>query len=187
MSKADLLEVISELPERCLERAISDCLVSLVANSEYLAADQIISDLLIKVKARHRLGLRARVLGVQIACRNKNVGLAIARYQELAQLAGEADVANAKSNALLQLAAVLLPDSPSQFLALWEASLAEDLPFHAQHELAAVGMMLIRCYLKNGAKAQARTICQTMARTLEPDAYGKKLDRLIRTICQTEE
>ena len=186
MSKAELLEVISELPERCLERAISDCLVSLIANSEYLSADQIISNLLIKVSGRPNLLLKARMLGIQIACRNKNIGLAISRYHELGQLSAGVEVANARSKALFQLAEVLLPDNPTQLLTLWETSIAENLPFHAQYDLAAIGIMLGRCYLRNGAKDQALMVCKTIADTFEPGAYGNKLAKLMRTICQVD-
>lgn len=187
MSKTELLEVIADLPERCLERAITDCLVSLIANSEYFIADQIISNLLIKVKLRPNLRLRARVFGVQIACRNRNLELALSRYQDLIKFPEVEVAANARSSALFQLAGVLLPGRTTQLFALWKESLSENLPFHARHDLAAVGMMLARCYLKSGAKNQAFTICQTIASTLNPVGYGKKLERLMRAICQTDE
>lgn len=186
MSRSELLKVIAELPEKCLERAISDCLVSLMADGEYYKAEQIISRLSLG-NIQSGLRLRAMVLAVQIACRKKDVALALSRYGELGQFGESENTAQAKSAALLQLASLLLPDSPTRLLALWEDNLTENLPFHAQHDLAAVGMMLGRCFLRSGAKDQARTICRTIAGTLEPEAYGKELARLERTICQAED
>lgn len=165
MSKVELLEVISGLPEKCLERAILNCLSLMAAKSEY----GVIESLLTKIgdlKNYSVFKATALSIGVKCAVSANNLPLAMSRLDMLERMGDHPAILNARANALLQIAARLLPDKCTQLMQLWAQLVQVSLPPDARYICKHIGTMLVKQMRKNQDSASADKVLDMMERYL---------------------
>lgn len=175
MSKKPLLYLISMMPEACLERAIKDCLYSLLVSGNLELAESIVSYLLDMINGHETLKAEAAVIGVKLAVKSRNMPLAVRRFEEIARIGNSNAIINLKADALLNLASGLLPDNPTRLMRLWEDCLTNGLPGYGQHALVQTGIMLVRQFIRNQDKHDAKAVCQSLRKYVDISPLDKKL------------
>lgn len=174
MSKSSLMPIISMIPELYLEKAIKDCLYSLVVSGNLEFADSIVSQLLNMIEGHETLKAEVAVIGVQLAVRAQNIPLAVRRFEEINWIEDSTAIINFKTDALLNLAAGLLPDNPTKLMRLWENCLM-NCARHKQRILVQIGLMLVRQFIKNQDNHDAKAVCKILRKHFDISLMGKEL------------
>ena len=158
MSNSDLLAVAARLPDRCMEKAIMDCVDRHICACEYVLADALISVALGRLKKRPALSASLTALGVKIAVRTRDFDLAISRFGQIAAGGCTDEIINLQSDALYYLAEGLLPERPSLLFSLWQECLADRLTGHARFNLCSLGRLLAANFARIGNYEMVRRI-----------------------------
>lgn len=184
MGARGVLAGLAMLSESLQEQALAEATEKLVINGEYARAEAICEWILNDLEGYKALKSKAALISIQIACRLKDIGLALARLDALDMIADASLGLNTKSGALIHVCALLIPDYPGRVHSLWQKCMAGNLPFHAQYNLAKIGLALVRIYLKFGAREEAEAVREVMADKLTMSACSKILENIARDIAK---
>lgn len=172
MSEASLITVFSLLPVEEQQKAILESLELMFAKGEWGAIDELLMPIQ-QIRGQGIFKAHALAIGVKCALRHKNYDMALERYNLIAHMGDNPDVAEILGEVLYQLAIYLLPSHATKIYALWRPLIFPDMQMGLQNNLGEVGVMLAGAFDKTRNTNQTREVKQVMQDNLSPALWNK--------------
>lgn len=161
MSESELTQVLAHMPDGYLEACILDSLTKMFAEGDWKLVDSLLPRIL-ELDGRNELKASALATGVKTALRQKEMGLALERYNLLDVLGDSASVVLARLDALSNLTTYLLPSHPACLDFLWQKIQPADLPKAFRKTWGRIGIKLACAYGKTGDFESVRRLEEAM-------------------------